>query len=158
MFDHIGGKIKVLAKVMTLLGIIASIVVGIVLLSEDLLGAGFGVMLGGCFISWIGSFFTYGFGELIEKTTEIAQNTAPSAKAPVREKMTEIAPNTAPLVETPVKETTLQAERVLDTSAETSNGKSAIISKEENLWQCPECERVHNLATLECQCGYKLGL
>jgi hypothetical protein len=33
-------------------------------------------MVVGGLASWIGSFFTYGFGELIEKTTEIANNTS----------------------------------------------------------------------------------
>ena len=53
-------------------------IVGIVMLaSGGDIGSGVGlvVIIVGCLGSWIGSFFTYGFGELIEKTTEIAENT-----------------------------------------------------------------------------------
>ena len=32
----------------------------------------------GSLFSWVGSFCLYGFGELIEKTTEIAENTRSS--------------------------------------------------------------------------------
>ena len=32
------------------------------------------IIIVGCLGSWIGSFSTYGFGELIEKTTEIAES------------------------------------------------------------------------------------
>lgn len=59
-------------------GIIISVIVGIVMLaSGGDIGSGVGlvVIIVGCLGSWIGSFFTYGFGELIEKTTEIAENT-----------------------------------------------------------------------------------
>ena len=33
--------------------------------------------------SWISSFFVYGFGELIEKTSEIAENTKPKGVHPI---------------------------------------------------------------------------
>ena len=78
MFENIGSKIKALAKVICWVGIIISLIAGIVMLaSGGDVGSGVGlvVIIVGCFGSWIGSFFTYGFGELIEKTTEIAENT-----------------------------------------------------------------------------------
>lgn len=78
MFDNIGSKIKALAKVICWAGIIISLIVGIIMLaSGGDVGSGVGVivMIVGSLGSWIGSFFTYGFGELIEKTTEIAENT-----------------------------------------------------------------------------------
>lgn len=78
MFENIGSKIKTLAKVICWAGIIISVIVGIVMLvSGGDVGSGVGlvVIIVGCLGSWIGSFFTYGFGELIEKTTEIAENT-----------------------------------------------------------------------------------
>lgn len=74
MFENIGSKIKTLAKVICWVGIIISVVVGIILLASDS-DVGLIVMIVGSFVSWIGSFFTYGFGELIEKATEIAENT-----------------------------------------------------------------------------------
>lgn len=78
MFENIGSKIKALAKVICWAGIIISLIVGIVMLaSGGDVGSGVGlvVIIVGGLGSWIGSFFTYGFGELIEKTTEIAENT-----------------------------------------------------------------------------------
>ena len=87
MFDNIGGKIKTLAKVICVLGIIASVILAIVMFvaaeegpystegTYTTLGVIF--LIGGPLMSRIGSFFTYGFGELIEKTTEIANNTKP---------------------------------------------------------------------------------
>lgn len=83
MFSNIGGKIKVLAKIIAWFGVICSAIVGAFLIcisqSSDILKSiGFGVLFGGSIISWISSWFMYGFGELIEKTTEIAQNTAQS--------------------------------------------------------------------------------
>ena len=78
MFENIGSKIKALAKVICWVGIILSLIIGIIMLaSGGDVGSGVGlvVIIVGCLGSWIGSFFTYGFGELIEKTTEIAENT-----------------------------------------------------------------------------------
>lgn len=80
MFDNIGGKIKTLAKIICWIGIIASVISGIALMASgaNRYYSGPGpVLLGiltivfGSLASWIGSFFTYGFGQLIENTDEI---------------------------------------------------------------------------------------
>lgn len=74
MFDNIGGKIKIFAKIVCWIGIIASIISGFALISmSDVLGVL--TMIIGPIASWLGSFTLYGFGELIEKTAEIAENT-----------------------------------------------------------------------------------
>ena len=85
MFDNIGGKIKTLAKVLCWIGIIASLVFAIVLWSQNnqydyvtrartnTIGTGLIVLVIGCLGSWMGSFFMYGFGELIEETTRNRQ-------------------------------------------------------------------------------------
>lgn len=77
MFSNIGGKIKTLAQVVTWVGIIASVITGLILVSEDddLILIGLLVMVAGSLTFWISSFLLYGFGELIVKTTEIAENT-----------------------------------------------------------------------------------
>lgn len=78
MFDKVGSKIKVLAKIFCWVGIIISWILGIIAMSD---GNDRLVLLGLIFIiigslgSWLGSLITYGFGELIEKTTEIAEST-----------------------------------------------------------------------------------
>ena len=81
MFDNIGGKIKALATVLCVIGMIVSLVFAIVLWSQNneynyvtraysnTISIGFGVLVGGCVASWVGSFFMYGFGELIDETT-----------------------------------------------------------------------------------------
>ena len=84
MFDNIGSKIMKLAKVLCWLGIIASVISGIATIvstSRSSYTAGAGILAGiliivlGCLFSWIGSFFTYGFGQLIENTDHIRYNT-----------------------------------------------------------------------------------
>ena len=65
MFDNIGGKIKTLAKVVCWIGIVASVILG--LLSMNVITALL-IMGIGSLSSWIGSFMTYGFGQLIENT------------------------------------------------------------------------------------------
>jgi hypothetical protein len=86
MYNNIGEKIKVLAQVIAWIGIIGNVIAGFILIaqgadsyngSEALIGVG--ILIGGSLISWIFSWFMYGFGELIVKTTEIAKNTASGA-------------------------------------------------------------------------------
>lgn len=82
MFTNIGDKIKSLAKVIAWIGIAGSVISGFVMINSGYgvsIIMGIGVILGGSLISWISSWFLYGFGELIEKTTEIAWNTAKGA-------------------------------------------------------------------------------
>ncbi len=82
MFDNIGGKIKTVAKAVCWIGIALSILLGLILLialSTDSPALGFAVaipvMVLGAFLSWIGSFTLYGYGELIELTAKIERNT-----------------------------------------------------------------------------------
>ena len=84
MFNDIGKKIKTLASVICWLGIIVSVIAAISMFaaaSESYYGGesytilGFVYLVGGPLISWIGSFFTYGFGELIDKVSDIERNT-----------------------------------------------------------------------------------
>ena len=81
MFKNIGGKIKGLAKVICYVGIAISVIAGIVMIGfgsssyngDTMIVMGFAVMIVGSLVSWIGSFFAYGFGELIENITVIAE-------------------------------------------------------------------------------------
>lgn len=86
MFDNIGSKIKSLAKIVCWAGIIITVIAGIVLLASggDVSSPiGLVLVIAGPISSWIGSFFVYGFGELIEKTSEIAENTKPKGATPI---------------------------------------------------------------------------
>ena len=78
MFDNIGGKIKTLAKVICWTGIIVSCLCGIILIGINTNTAfiGFMVLIIGSFSSWIGSFMTYGLGQLIENSDKLVENSA----------------------------------------------------------------------------------
>ncbi len=81
MFKNIGGKIKGLAKVICYVGIAISVIAGIFMIGfgsssyngDTMVVMGCVVMIVGSLVSWIDSFFAYGFGELIENTTVIAE-------------------------------------------------------------------------------------
>ncbi|MDD4011093.1 MAG: hypothetical protein PHI83_03010 [Sphaerochaetaceae bacterium] len=80
MYNNIGKKIKAVAKAVCILGIIASMIAGL----------GYGILEGrsmaeialiplaaiivGSLVSWVSSFMLYGFGELVDKTSEIADS------------------------------------------------------------------------------------
>jgi len=80
MFDNIGGKIKALAKVFCWIGIIASVIYAIVNFvasgqtrnNDGYILAGYMFLFLGPLVSWISSFVLYGFGQLIENTSENA--------------------------------------------------------------------------------------
>lgn len=81
MFTNIGGKIKKLTEIICIIGILSSFIGGMSLITiglnsyhgEGQVAIGIAVLIVGSLLSWIGSFFAYGFGELIENTTIIAE-------------------------------------------------------------------------------------
>ena len=92
MFDNIGHKIQKLAKVLCWIGIIFWVIKGIALISTlsmthkltgsyvtsssaaDVLVSAV-TIIAGVLLSWIGSFLLYGFGQLVEDTHAIRENT-----------------------------------------------------------------------------------
>ena len=77
MYDNIGEKIKGLAKAAFIVEAIMAAIVGIALLAsdEDLILTGLLVLLVGPIVAWVSSWLLYGFGELIDRVSEIAKNT-----------------------------------------------------------------------------------
>ena len=78
MFDDIGKKIKTLATVSCVVCSISYVITAFIMFAngdDDLIGLGFLCLLAGPLLSWVGSFFIYGFGELIDKACEIERNT-----------------------------------------------------------------------------------
>ena len=78
MFDNIGTKIKKLASVIYCINLLISFAVFLILLivgmkSEQivLVAISFPCLLLGLLFSWVGSFFMYGFGRLIENSDEL---------------------------------------------------------------------------------------
>ena len=75
MFDKIGNKIKTLALVTSIITIVACVFVAIYMAIEKQYwyAAGFATL--GPLFAWISSFVLYGFGQLIENSDKIANNT-----------------------------------------------------------------------------------
>ncbi len=83
LFSDIGKKIKRLALVTAVFGVLFFIIGGVILLAcltelpgnadfVDFVGIFICmVVIVGCFLSFIGSYFIYGFGELIDQTIQI---------------------------------------------------------------------------------------
>ncbi len=74
MYNNIGEKIKALAKVLFWIIAIIYFILGVIS-TDETNGASLLLILVGIPVAWIATWFTYGFGELIEKVTEIADNT-----------------------------------------------------------------------------------
>ncbi len=81
MFENIGEKIKRLAVVICCIEFIAAIGAAIYCFSISTSNSvfiiiGMGSLIGGFLLSWASSLFIYGFGQLIENSEEIKENTA----------------------------------------------------------------------------------
>ena len=93
-FQNIGKKIKTLAVIVSIVGVVVSIICGMTVMTGNA-GVGLLIAILGSLASWVSSFFSYGFGELIEKTTEIANNTKKDIKVEiVNEDKNEISTST----------------------------------------------------------------
>ena len=79
MYDNIGGKIKGLAKAFFVVESIAAIIGGMVVIVGG--NGGLAVFVGiltvffGPIVAWVSSWVIYGFGELIDKASDIEYNT-----------------------------------------------------------------------------------
>lgn len=73
MFDNISCKIKAIAWIEFVVGVIASLISGIVMMflgNWFVLYGGLCIVLG-CFVAFVLAVLIYGFGELIERTVRI---------------------------------------------------------------------------------------
>ena len=79
MFNNPGKKIKGLAKLSFVIGLVVSVALAIVMfaIAEDsyveapFIIAGLLCIIVGPFLSWLSSIAVYGFGELVENSTQI---------------------------------------------------------------------------------------
>lgn len=78
MFNNVGDKIKGLAMTTFIIGTIAAVLLGIavIVVNEELALVGVLIIGLGILIAWLSNLLLYGFGELVEKTCEIARNTS----------------------------------------------------------------------------------
>lgn len=71
MFTKIGEKLKAVAVAFCWIGMIASFIIAVVLWKQNsyrnpTAGLGFGVLIGGCLVSWLGSMGCYAIGQITE--------------------------------------------------------------------------------------------
>ncbi len=80
MFDNMGAKLKLLAKIIACVGIIGSIAVGLWVLLEGpaKFFPGIAIMVGGSLVSWAFTWILYGVGEIVDVSYYILQNTRPA--------------------------------------------------------------------------------
>ena len=97
MFDNIGEKLKKLAKVEAICGIIASVLVGFVEMGNGTVLAGIITIVVGSVASWVGSWVTYGIGEAVENSEAILYRLRQSESV----QNPACAPKTAPKVAGP---------------------------------------------------------
>lgn len=145
MFENIGGKIKALAKVICWIGIVASIIAAISVWAagdrwNPTFLPGLLILVAGCLGSWLGSFFTYGLGELIESTQQNAYTNAQILEhlrknGESGKSNSKSDPSPAP--------TPSYFSRPHTTSSSTNSG-----------WRCKQCDTLNAATSLYCKdCG-----
>lgn len=70
MYDNVGNKLKTISVLFMVLGVLLSIVTGIILIviSNSFMLYGVIIIIIGPILSWIGSLVLYGFGQLVENS------------------------------------------------------------------------------------------
>lgn len=74
MYDHIGRKIKFLAKALACIGAVICFAIGIIIAAvTDKYVTGLLIAVFGGWIAWIGSFILYGYGQLIDNSDRMVE-------------------------------------------------------------------------------------
>lgn len=99
LYDNIGGKIKGWAKGIFILETVGVIILGLVLLFDEVtVLTGLLTMIIGPIVAWVSSWLLYAFGELVEKTAANEENTRYILKA-LQTKSASTSPKTVPSIE-----------------------------------------------------------
>ena len=152
MFDNIDNKIKSLAIIITVVGSIASLVCGIVIMAIEEFFIGLVIAIGGSLSSWIGSFALYALGEIVTQLTKIANSNQ-------RMQILEVCKNSQ---ETTAKKQEILAELENEMLNDYENDKTENIDEEEKINtaqedECPVCFYKITPSDTECpNCGYNL--
>ena len=129
MYDNIGSKIKTLAKEIFIIIASLSLIAGVLILFIvdngfiiGILTVGIGVLL-----SWVGTFFLYGFGQLIENTDILVRESKKQSNGIQR-------------ISTESNENDISIEKVAESM---KNLKSNPSNTSTNIKRCPYCgERI----------------
>ena len=131
MFENVGEKIKLVAKISFICLCIASFVVAIYYWSgfDESTFIGFLILVAGCAVSYVGSLFLYAFGELVEKTTKIEQNMY----------MSKASKNTVGNNSVSTKTSTQTAYGNLAVQRPQDRQPSQPVSEDSGKWVCKKC-------------------
>lgn len=162
IFVDIGKKIKTLAKILCWTGIVGFGITGFIIFiiaantfygGEVFVGLGFAILIIGPLTSWVGSFFIYGFGELVDNSNVIKENLLKS----------QIIPNDAYEQKEYKKERTSLANNIHSENAEGISKvnnclKVAIpeivsLPAKQNSKRCLTCSRLLPFEQQTCVCG-----
>lgn len=83
-YDHIGQKIKLLAKIFFVSGTVAAVISGFIImfLGDFMILLGLLIMAGGPFVAWGSSWMIYGFGVLVDKADASDPKSIPQQTTP----------------------------------------------------------------------------
>lgn len=89
LFENVGGKLKTLAIVATVIGMMGSVIAGFIFFTISPI-TGILIILGGCLCSWLGSLAMYGLGQAVENTDKILA---------IQRKLAQTPPSASPTAE-----------------------------------------------------------
>ena len=75
MFDDIGGKIKIIGQIFCWVGIACAVIAGALCIAYGQTVSGLLIAMVGSLVAWISSIMIYGFGQLVQNSDIIAENT-----------------------------------------------------------------------------------
>ena len=146
MFENIGGKIKKLAKICTGIGIVFSVIAGIVTMFQSFF-TGLLIAAIGALASWVGSFLLYGFGELVENSQILAGKDLKQKSGEEKSVGTQDVASSNTKTEEPEKP-------AIDYLAKYKTAKQTTDRRK----TCPSCfATVHESDTICANCGNKLN-
>ena len=130
MYRNTGAAIKVLATILAVLMMIGCVAAGVFLIvEEEEIGMGLGVIVGGCIVSWLSCLMMAAFGELVNNTHKILK----LLKAMPREKPVVVMSQPMPEYSAPAK----QPEPVYAAPAKVEQAPSEDVAANANT--CPTC-------------------
>ncbi|MBR4067528.1 MAG: hypothetical protein IKK08_02735 [Clostridia bacterium] len=135
MFDNIGEKIKLVAKVNCAIIAVACVICGFGVMFNSSFLLGLLIMAAGVLVGWAGSLVLYGFGELVDSTTVLRQ---------AAEKQQ--AQSAAPVASTP--------HAAAESKGYSLSSMAAQRQSTVNGWVCKKCNKRNNTTAMFCSdCG-----
>ena len=151
MYDNIGEKIKLLAKIVFILEAIVAVIAGIALLATDDSFAFVGLLTLFCgpIIAWVGSWILYGFGVLVEDVHIIRNGEATTVEATTVEATTVEATTVEATHKPNFKSDT---EEISDNTPVIYETVIPIYDKKYDIYVCPSCGSELRKGQKQCLC------